>query len=122
MACRCPTGRSPIGWKYREGGQHEQIGRLPRNGGETFRRSSDGDALAKVSDYFKFGSTRHSPDHRLEAWSADLRGSEYFTVRVRRWDSGEDVPDTVAQTSGSVVWGRDSTFFFYVGSTKTIGP
>ena len=38
---------------------------------------------------------RHSPDHRLEAWSADLRGSEYFTIRVRRWQTGEDLPDIV---------------------------
>ena len=92
-ACRCRTGRSPICWKYREGGQHELIGRPPRDGGD-FQTILDGDALAKASDYFKFGGRRHSPDHRLEAWSADLRGSEYFTIRVRRWDTGEDLPDT----------------------------
>ena len=112
-ACRCRTAHSPTAWKYREGGQHEQVGRLPRDGGE-FQTLLDGDALAKASDYFKFGGRRHSPDHRLEAWSADPRGSEYFTIRVRRWDSGEDLPDTITQAGGSVVWGRDSTFFFYV--------
>ena len=112
-ACRCRTGRSPIPGSIREGGQHEQIGRTPRDGGD-FQTVLDGDALAKASDYFKFGGRRHSPDHRLEAWSADLRGSEYFTIRVRRWDTGEDLPDTSTQTGGSVVWGRDSTFFFYV--------
>ena len=74
----------------------------------------DGDALARTSDYFKFGGRRHSPDHRLEAWSADLRGSEYFTIKVRRWDTGEDLADTLTQTSGSVVWGSDSTFLYYV--------
>ena len=41
----------------------------------------------------KFGGTRHSPDHRLEAWSADLRGSEYFTIRVRAWATGQDLAD-----------------------------
>ena len=108
-----PDGPFAYTWKYREGGQHEQVGRLPRDGGD-FQTILDGDALAKASDYFKFGGRRHSPDHRLEAWSADLRGSEYFTIRVRRWDSGEDLPDTITQAGGSVVWGRDSTFFFYV--------
>ncbi|MCC8428861.1 S9 family peptidase [Reyranella aquatilis] len=110
-----PTPDGPFSylWKFREGGQHQQIGRTPRDGGE-MQTILDGDALARASDYFKFGGTRHSPDHRLEAWSADLRGSEYFTVRVRRWDSGEDLPDTLTETSGSVVWGHDSSFFFYV--------
>jgi oligopeptidase B len=108
-----PDGPFAYTWKYRSGGQHEQIGRLPRDGGE-FQTILDGDALAKASDYFKFGGRRHSPDHELEAWSADLRGSEYFTIRVRRWQTGEDLPDTLTQASGSVVWGRDSTFFLYV--------
>lgn len=108
-----PDGPFAYTWKYREGGQHELIGRLPRDGGD-FQAILDGDALAKASDYFKFGGRRHSPDHRLEAWSADLRGSEYFTIRVRRWDTGQDLTDTLTQTGGSVVWGADSTFFFYV--------
>ena len=110
-----PTPDGPFAylWKYREGGQQQLIGRTPRAGGD-LQIVLDGDALARTSSYFKFGGTRHSPDHRLEAWSADLRGSEFFTLRVRRWDTGEDLPDVVSQTSGSVVWGLDSTFFFYV--------
>src|SRR5215475_14096557 len=99
--------------RYREGGQHPLIGRAPRDGGES-TTLLDGDQLAKGSAYFQFGGTRHSPDHLLEAWSADRRGSEYYTIRVRSWQTGEDLPDLVEQTSGSVVWGLDSTFFFYV--------
>ncbi|CAN5446432.1 S9 family peptidase [soil metagenome] len=108
-----PDGPFAYTWKFRDGGQHEQVGRTRRDGGE-FQSILDGDALSQASGYFKFGGRRHSPDHRLEAWSADLRGSEYFTIRVRRWDTGEDLDDTLSQTGGSVVWGRDSTFFFYV--------
>jgi len=110
-----PTPDGPFAylWKFREGGQHQQIGRTPRDGGE-MQTILDGDALAKASDYFKFGGTRHSPDHKLEAWSADLRGSEYFTLRVRRWDTGEDLPDRLDETSGGGVWGHDSSFFLYV--------
>jgi oligopeptidase B len=110
-----PTPDGPFAylWRFREGGQHQMIGRTPRAGGDV-QVVLDGDSLAKTSEYFKFGGTRHSPDHQLEAWSADLRGSEFFTTRVRRWDSGQDLPDILTQTGGSVVWGRDSTFFFYV--------
>ena len=108
-----PDGPFAYLWKYREGGQHELIGRTPRDGGDD-RIILDGDALAKAAEYFNFGETQHSPDHRLEAWSADLRGSEYFTIRVRSWQTGEDLADIVDQTSGNVVWGHDSTFFLYV--------
>ncbi|HTR85733.1 MAG TPA: S9 family peptidase [Reyranella sp.] len=108
-----PDGPYAYTWKYREGGQHEQIGRLPREGG-AFQTLLDGDTLAKTSEYFKFGRTRHSPNHRLEAWSADLRGSEYFSIRVRDWETGNDLPDEIARASGIVVWGTDSSFFYYV--------
>ncbi len=116
-----PDGPFAYLWKYRDGGQHELIGRTPHAGGEP-EILLDGDALAKASDYFNFGDTRHSPDHRLEAWSADLRGSEYFTIRVRRWQGGEDLTDIVEQTSGNVVWGLDSTFFLYVQQDENHRP
>ncbi len=116
-----PDGPYAYFWKYRQGGQHELIVRMPRDGGET-EMVLDGDALAKTSDYFKFGGTRHSPDHLLEAWSADLKGSEYFTIRVRDWKTGEDLPDVIEQTTGGVVWGRDSRFFFYVRKDENHRP
>ena len=116
-----PDGPYAYFWKYRAGGQHELIVRTPRDGGET-EMVLDGDALAKTSGYFKFGGTRHAPNHLLEAWSADLKGSEYFTIRVRNWKTGEDLPDVIEQTTGSVVWGRDSTFFFYVRKDENHRP
>ena len=99
--------------KFREGGQHEMYGRTPRDGGET-EIVLDGDELAEDHDYFKFGGARHSPDHRLEAWSADIKGSEYFSIRVRNWADGSDLADLVEETDGTVVWSADSKAFFYV--------
>ncbi len=113
-----PDGPYAYFQKYREGGQHEQIGRVPRQDlnnttGEA-RFIIDGDELAKQTEYFKFGGARHSPDHKLEAWSADVRGSEYFTIRVRDWQTGIDSADTVEETDGGIVWAADSKSFFYV--------
>ena len=99
--------------KYREGGQHELFGRSLRDGGEV-EIILDGDQLAADQEYFRFGGARHSPDHRLEAWSADIKGSEYFSVRVRDWADGADRSDLVEETEGSVVWSADSSAFFYV--------
>ena len=110
-----PTPDGPFAYlrRFREGGQHEMIGRMRRAGGGD-AIILDGDELAKGSTYFKFGGARHSPDHLLQAWSADTRGSEYFTIRVRRWADGADLPDIIERTDGQVVWGRDATFFYYV--------
>ena len=99
--------------KFREGGQHEMFGRMPRGGGEA-EIILDGDKLAADHKYFRFGGARHSPDHKLQAWSADIKGSEYFSVRVRDWTDGADRDDLVEETDGTVVWSADSQSFFYV--------
>ncbi len=109
-----PDGPFAYFQKYNEGGQHEQIGRTARDGSGEARFIIDGDELAKQTEYFRFGGARHSPDHRLEAWSADVRGSEYFTIRVRDWESGKDFADILEETDGGIVWAADSKSFFYV--------
>ncbi len=103
-----PSPDGPFAYfrKFREGGQHEMFCRMPRDGGEA-HIVLDGDELAKAHDYFKFGGARHSCDHRLTAWSADIKGSEYFSIRVRDWDTGTDRDDLVEETDGGVVWSAD---------------
>jgi oligopeptidase B len=110
-----PSPDGPFAYfrKFREGGQHEMFGRMPRHGGEA-EIVLDGDALAADYKYFKFGGSRHSPDHRLQAWSADTKGSEYFSIRVRDWASGKDLDDLVEETDGAAVWSKDGRSFFYV--------
>lgn len=108
-----PDGPYAYFRKFREGGQHEMFGRMPRNGGEA-AIVLDGDALAAGHKYFKFGGSRHSPDHKLHAWTADTKGSEYFSIRVRDWANGNDLDDVVEETDGGVVWSKDGKSFFYV--------
>jgi oligopeptidase B len=110
-----PSPDGPFAYfsKYREGGQHRMVGRQPRGGGEA-KFLIDGDALAAGKKFFELGGVRHSPDHRLEAWSADDRGSEYFAIRVRDWQSGADLADAIEETDGGVVWTADSRAFYYV--------
>ena len=108
-----PDGAYAYMRKFREGGQHEMFGRCPRDGGEA-EIILDGDELAAAHAYFKFGGSRHSPDHRLQAWSADVKGSEYFAIRVRDWATHLDREDLVEETDGAVVWSTDARAFFYV--------
>ncbi|MGX1318537.1 oligopeptidase B [Bradyrhizobium sp. USDA 377] len=110
-----PSPDGPFAYfrRFREGGQHELFGRMPRDSGDE-HIVLDGDALAKDHKYFKFGGSRHSYDHKLQAWSADTKGSEYFSIRVRDWGSGKDLDDLVEETDGGVVWSADCRSFFYV--------
>ncbi|MBR1133912.1 S9 family peptidase [Bradyrhizobium iriomotense] len=110
-----PSPDGPFAYfrRFREGGQHELFGRMPRDGGEG-DIVLDGDALAKDHKYFKFGGSRHSYDHKLQAWSADTKGSEYFSIRVRDWATGKDLDDVVEETDSGVVWAADCKSFFYV--------
>ncbi|UPK35607.1 S9 family peptidase [Bradyrhizobium sp. 186] len=108
-----PDGSFAYFRKFREGGQHELFGRMPRDGGDS-HIVLDGDALAKDHKYFKFGGSRHSPDHKLQAWSADTKGSEYFSIRVRDWATGTDLDELVEETDGGIVWSKDTKSFFYV--------
>ncbi|MGL4323281.1 MAG: S9 family peptidase [Beijerinckiaceae bacterium] len=108
-----PDGLYAYFTRYRTGGQHALIGRQPRNGGQE-HILLDGDALSKGLAFFHFGSSAHSPDHTLQAWSADDRGSEFFTMRVRSWDSGKDLPDELLETDGHAVWYNDCKALLYV--------
>ncbi|NYG50102.1 oligopeptidase B [Bradyrhizobium sp. IAR9] len=110
-----PSPDGPFAYfrRFREGGQHELFGRMPRDGGDG-EIVLDGDALAKDHKYFRFGGSRHSYDHKLQAWSADTKGSEYFSIRVRDWATARDLDDVVEETDGGVVWAADCKSFFYV--------
>jgi oligopeptidase B len=99
--------------RYREGGQHPLLCRRPATGGDE-QLLLDGDALAKGHAYFQLGGGRHSPDHRLLAWSADDAGSEYYKIRVRDVAALRELPDIVPDTTGGVVWSADASAFYYV--------
>ena len=118
-----PAADGPYAYmrKFREGGEHEMFGRMPRDGGDV-EIVLDGDALATAHEYFKFGGSRHSPDHRLVAWSADIKGSEYFSIRVRDWADRTDLDDLVEDTDGGVVWSLDAKAFFYVKRDENYRP
>ena len=108
-----PDGPFAYFERYRQGGQHPLICREPRGGG-TAEVLLDADALAKGRSFFQLGARRHSPDHRLLAWSADEAGSELYTMHVRDLATGTDLADLIVDTVGSPVWVHDCSAFYYV--------
>ena len=107
-----PDGPFAYFERYRQGGQHPLICREPRGGG-TAEVLLDADALAKGRSFFQLGARRHSPDHRLLAWSADEAGSELYTMHVRDLATGTDLADIIVDTVGSPVWVHDCSAFYY---------
>ena len=99
--------------RYREGGEHELVCRRKRASSEE-EILLDGDALAKGKAFFEIGGAEISPDHTRLAWSADERGSEYYTVRVRDLASGADLPDLIEESDGEMVWSADGASFLYI--------
>ena len=75
----------------------------------------DGDKEAEGHAFFDLGDADHSPDHRLLAWSADIKGSEILhdpgpRPRDRRKISPTRCPRPRAGSSGL----GDSAAFYYV--------
>ncbi|MFQ5562558.1 MAG: S9 family peptidase [Parvularculaceae bacterium] len=105
-------------WKYwtrfREGGEYPTFVRAPRAGGEE-QVLYDGDAERGDSQFFNIGSVRHSPDHKFIAYAVDRLGSEYFAIRARNIETGEEFEETIESADGSgATWAADSSAFFYV--------
>ena len=100
-------------FRYREGAQHPLVCRQARTGGAE-EILLDANVLASDHSFFRLGATRHSPDHRLLAWTSDETGSEFYTIRVRDIAYGTDLGDIVPDAVGDVVWRADAAGFFYV--------
>ena len=107
--------------RFRKHGEHGLHCRRPRDGGPE-QVLLDADALASGTPFFALHGIEPSPDHRLLAWSLDDKGSEVCIVKVRDIATGEDLPDTVGEAEGHVVWTRDSRAFLYVRLDSQLRP
>ncbi|PCJ84741.1 MAG: S9 family peptidase [Hyphomicrobiales bacterium] len=94
------------------GAQHPQLVRMPRDGG-TETVLLDANVEAEGLAYFKLGGANHSPDHSKLAWTADRKGSEYYTLNVRDLSTGKELPDVIENTTGASVWDAASEGLFY---------
>lgn len=89
---------------------------------ETWDVLFDENVAAEGLEYFKLGTIAVSPDGRFMAVSVDDSGSERFTVTVKSLETGDMLAETLTETSGEVVWARDSQTFFYVHVSKEWRP
>ncbi len=107
-----PDGEWAYFRSYVTGGQHPLFCREPRDGGEK-QVLLDGNRLAEGLAYFDFGGVAHSPDHKLIAYSADDKGSEFYTLKLLDVASGETLSDCVPDMAGQPTWSGDGQWLFY---------
>ena len=108
-----PDGDFAYAVRYREGGEYPIFVRTPREGG-TETILFDGDLEGEGEDFFRISAVDHSPDHTLIAYGVDRLGSEYYDIRIRSIETGEEFEETIGSTGGSVVWAAGSRSFYYV--------
>lgn len=108
-----PDGPFAYFTRYLEGAQHLLFCRRPRSAEGSEEVLLDANKEAEGEAYFRIGDVDHTPDHRLLAWSADRKGSEYFTVRIRDLETGRDLVDEVPDTSPGIVWDEAGKSFLY---------
>ena len=82
----------------------------------------DANLLAEKQKYFRLGNFAVSPDHRLLAYSTDLEGDEAYTIQVKILETGELLPDRIANTYYTLEWANDNRTFFYTVLDETKRP
>jgi oligopeptidase B len=82
-------------------------------GGNEIETYWDGDAEAKGKKFFSTGDVAVSHNDELLAYSIDDKGSEYFTIFVRRISDNKIIEETIPNTAGGITWSYDDKYFFY---------
>ena len=65
------------------------------------------------AEYFGMGDMEVSNNDEMLSYSLDLKGSEYFTIYVRRIFDNKIVSEEINETSGSITWSLDDKYIFY---------
>jgi oligopeptidase B len=74
----------------------------------------DDNLLAAKTGFVDVGDREPSPDGRLLAWSADTSGAEFYELRIRDLQTGQDLPEVISRTFHGVAWDNASRFLFYL--------
>lgn len=112
--------------RFREGGEYAIYARRPA--AQAFDASApetillDGDELGKGQDYFAFNDIEVSPDHKVIAYATDVKGSEFYTIRIKSIETGEEVAAPIENAYGSFEWSKTGKAIFWVHRDENSRP
>lgn len=119
-------GRYDLRWAFTPGKQYRTWYYRPRtadpHAGDSWDVLFDENTAAEGLEYYRLGTIEISPDGRYMAATADINGSERFTITVTDLESGVTLADEIGETSGELVWAHDSRTFFYVRVSREWRP
>jgi oligopeptidase B len=73
----------------------------------------DGDIEAEGKKFFNAGDVAVSHNDEFLAYSIDDKGSEYFTIFVRKISDNKIIEEPIPDTAGGITWSYDDQYFFY---------
>ena len=75
----------------------------------------NGDSEKKLigTEYFGIGDLEVSFNDKLLGYSLDIKGSEYYTIYIRKISDKKLVTEKIEETSGSITFSLDDKYIFY---------
>ena len=108
--------------RYEENQQYPIHCRHPKDNVEQEEILLDANIAAKEYDYFQIGDAGHSPDHRYFSYSADTKGSEFYTLYTIDLSSKQVLDDKISNIQSTFVWAMDNRTLFYTTLDKNHRP
>ncbi len=98
--------------RYEEGQEYPLFFRKKENLEAVEELYLDSNELVQGSKVFKLGVLSVSPDNRILAYSMDKQGNRLYKLCFKNLETGENLPQSLPNTAGDLVWAADSQHFF----------
>ena len=99
--------------RYEQNQQYPIFCRYHKNNPHQEEILFNANLAAKEHEYFHIGDADHSPNHQFFAYSADIKGSEFYTLYIIDLKSGNLLKDQIRNIQSVFVWANDSQTLFY---------
>jgi oligopeptidase B len=73
----------------------------------------DENALAEGHEFCSVGELQVSPCGQIVAWPVDFVGRRLYTIQFRNLSTGEMLQDSIADTTGNMLFAEDNQHLFY---------
>ena len=73
----------------------------------------DSNIWAKNQKFFHMASWKQSPDHNFLAFSIDILGRHFYTIRIKNLQTGEILNTQIENVTGKILWAEDNKTLFY---------
>ncbi len=108
--------------RYEEGGEYPLYCRKKDSLDNEEEIVLDSNKLAEGHAFFDIGGIAYSEDDRLLAYSVDTVSRRLYTIYIKDLETGLLLNETIANTSGNLVWASDNTTLFYGMKDKSLRP